>query len=118
MAVSSADIPSKAKGASAAIDVSTLVDGGKKTTEFEVPVLVGMAYELKSGQNVKDLNVYYIPESGAPVLVEGAYYVDGTIWFETTHFSVYAAVFGSLPEESTFQVWVVWAVLAIAVAAI
>lgn len=113
--VSSIDIPSRAKGASAAVDASVLVNGVKKATEFGVPVLIGIAYELKDGQDLKDLRVYYLPDSGSPVLMRGAYYDEGTVWFETTHFSDYVVVFGELPTGSGSGIE--WIVIAAAAAA-
>ena len=46
--------------------------------------------ELSDDETVLNTTAYYIPEDSAPVPMDTSFHEDGTVSFETDHFSVYA----------------------------
>ena len=90
-------------GASVAVDVSIMADGVKKPISFDTPVLVGITYELGEKEDVGNLKVYYVADDGTIEEMSGAHYADGKVYFKTTHFSCYAAVFEPFEVDGTIS---------------
>lgn len=66
----------------------SMLSGNEKVTNFEGKVTVSLPYELQSGEDVNDIDVWFIDDSGNVTSVEGVYN-NGFVTFETSHFSYY-----------------------------
>ena len=68
-------------------------------TKFGGNAKFSMKYTLAEGEKVENMRVAYLPSEGNPVIIRGATYEDGTIFFESDHASDYGIAFTALPGE-------------------
>lgn len=66
----------------------SMLSGNQPVTDFNGKVTVSLPYELQSGDDVNDIDVWYIDDGGNVQSFEGRYN-NGFVTFETSHFSYY-----------------------------
>ncbi|QRN84742.1 S-layer homology domain-containing protein [Clostridia bacterium] len=73
------------------VDMS-LYANGMPLNQFKAPVKVKIPYNLSEGEELEDITVFWIDETGRPVPVGGIYNEStGTVSFLTNHFSKFFA---------------------------
>lgn len=72
-------------------DFTMTYDDEEKTpiTDFSGKVTVTLPYELKTGEDINSIDIWYINNEGKPERVENATYANGFVTFQTDHFSYY-----------------------------
>ncbi len=88
------------------LELTTLVDGVEKQTNFGDRAIVKIGYALKEGQDPDRIKVYYITGSGVKESVAGTFYDDGSVWMTTNHFSYYAVDYEAPAQQSDWLPYV------------
>ena len=98
------------------LTVDIIYDDTTIETNFGSKAKFSMRYTLEDGEKVENMRVAYLPSEGNPVVIRGATYDEGIVYFESDHASDYGIAFTILPGENDNTMTII--IIAIVVVAI